>query len=149
MKKLFAVLAYLGIVIMLLGVALIIFVTVDDLIQASSDAGFEWVTPLLYLVGGVLALAGSVLASLGGIIAKPGHIHSPLIVIGIIYLVCYFAIIIYLLNRTAQSGSMASDIDNLVVWSFLFLLPAIVSISGGVTLRKSGGSSSRRSKKKR
>ena len=137
MRNIFYIPAYTGLALMLLGISFITFVKIDYWMNLSSSTGFEWVTPLLYLVAGAVVLAGASLASVAGLLGKLNKFHRYLIFMSALYLVCYFVILYFLWERSIADGAVVTDIENLIVWSVLFALPSVVSIFGSLLIKRS------------
>jgi hypothetical protein len=93
MKKILFVPAYSGLAIMMLGIAFITFVTIDYWLNPSSSTGFEWVTPLLYLIAGIVVTVGALLAVIAGLIAKLKIFQRYLLFMSGLYLIFYCAIV--------------------------------------------------------
>jgi hypothetical protein len=137
MKKILFVPAYSGLAIMMLGIAFITFVTIDYWLNPSSSTGFEWVTPLLYLIAGIVVTVGALLAVIAGLIAKLKIFQRYLLFMSGLYLIFYCAIVYFFWNRSIESASVIDDIWSLILWSVLFVVPVLVSVTGSLLIRRS------------
>lgn len=148
MKRVLTIVAYIGLVFVMLGAILTFRGTMDYLTAPASVWSspeerwryFEW-TGLWAMLGWLAAGLGVLLALIGGLIARPRYLWIGLMAIGLI-LVLSFGTYVNIPNDKPyyQLGYTAEAVRNFVSrvpQNLFFMLPGLVCIIEGLVIRKS------------
>ena len=140
MKNTFTITAFLGLGLMLLGTLIVAVATIVIIlepasywVQPSISSAYEWIYLLMYIGGGVFSAIGVSLALVGGSLGKQRYFSISLTVIGVLYILFYSGIFYYLYQRRAHPAG--GEVNSPWIL-FVLLLPGLVSILGGIILRK-------------
>jgi hypothetical protein len=126
MRIFLTILAYLGLIIVLIAALPSLFVTLIDLVPEPADFGKA--ANQFVIIGLYPGLVGALLALIGGLTARPPYLRICLIIIGLIYIFSFAQLYAYLFRSPSHP-----DISILGV--LLLTSPGIICIFEGTVLR--------------
>jgi len=133
LKSMVAVFAYIGLAIVVLGVVGISWTAISYL----ESSAYSWSIPTVHewdgipmIIGVFISIPGLVLALIGGIIARPHNFWPLILAAG-----AFFCIFIFIAFISRFVKAHDESILILILELFVFSLPGLICIIGGVIIR--------------
>lgn len=139
MKLFLTILAYLGLVIILLASAVSLYVSIPIMTAPEIDRltlAFEW-SGLIYFYGVIISIFGAILALIGSLIARTRYLWISLTVVGSIYILSFLPLQVFEIVREWIYPELSHGVSyGDIIILLIILSPGIACISAGLGIRK-------------